>query len=202
MIRIPSGTSLGLGPNATRDIFFVSLCWLGCAGTSAQVLPPAACQPRVAELRDAGGYQIERRPTAVNSASASHRNYQCEEWRCSAASARRRSPGDGVHHAGRALLRITGVVTRWSRKRAPTSGGLRAAGRQGVRCRCLLCQHLWPVTAVGGRSDTAGTYVTWSTTDRSEYVVAGARHCMARPAKEVRPSNEMRSNRERADDHP
>ncbi len=82
---------------------------MGCAGASAQVQPaPQLANPASQNCVTRGGMlRIERRPDGGQfGVCVFTDNYQCEEWamfrgECPVG----RPSGDGIHHAGRALLR-------------------------------------------------------------------------------------------------
>ena len=134
MIRIPGGTfPLDSNRMQRATIFFVSL-WLalGCAGTSAQVLPaPQLANPASQNCATRGGVlKIERRPDGGQfGVCVFTDNYQCEEW----AMFRGECPTGG--------LRVTGYITPAARYCAITGGRYSVVARSGAadeRGACAL----------------------------------------------------------------
>ena len=134
MIRIPGGTfPLDSNRMQRATIFFVSL-WLalGCAGTSAQVLPaPQLANPASQNCATRGGMlRIERRPDGGQfGVCVFTDNYQCEEW----AMFRGECPTGG--------LRVTGYITPAARYCAITGRRYSVFARSGAadeRGACAL----------------------------------------------------------------
>ena len=132
---------------------FVAGLWLatGCVGAFAQVQSPQQLANPASQncVARGGTIKIERRPDGGQfGVCVFTDNYQCEEW----AMFRGECPTGGLRVTGyitpgRALLRHHGrpLYGGSQERRRRRAGCLRAAGRQGLRCRRLLRRHLRPV---------------------------------------------------------
>jgi putative hemolysin len=149
MIRIPGGTfRLDSDRMQRATIFFVSL-WLalGCAGTSAQVLPaPQLANPASQNCATRGGVlKIERRPDGGQfGVCVFTDNYQCEEW----AMFRGECPVGG--------LRVTGYITAAARYCAITGGRYTVVAKSGTPDEQGAC------ALPGGKACAAGAYYAGS----------------------------------------
>jgi len=135
---------------------------LGCAGTSAQVLPARSLPTRVAELRDAGRRTQDRaRPDGGQFGVCVFTTTTMRGMGDVRGECRRRSPGDGVHTAAARLLRhhrrsLHGGRRKRRRRRA---GACALPGGKACDADATM-QAPVAVTQWGGRSDISRNYVT------------------------------------------